>query len=194
MPKTDCRKYRRASGVVLVNPEGLVLLGMGSWKPHFWRMPQGGIDAGETPEETIGRELMEETGVLNFCIIGKASRPYTYDYPALHACSSSWRKTYKGQSITWFHARAFSSKTDHEKYVPLGDEPEFIKLSWVNPAVAIARTHSKLYGDSVTKQRQESYKNVFSEFGLPLYLHTAPIRRKYERISSNILLAEHASL
>lgn len=33
-------------------------------KPPLWWLPGGGIDFGETPEETLGREFTEETGLV----------------------------------------------------------------------------------------------------------------------------------
>ena len=54
--------YRMGAGVVLINPDGLVFAGQRIDNPGpAWQMPQGGIDAGETPREAALRELVEVT-------------------------------------------------------------------------------------------------------------------------------------
>ena len=59
--------YRPCAGVVLIDDRGLVFAGRridrSPDQPPAWQMPQGGIDAGETPLEAAIRELEEETGL-----------------------------------------------------------------------------------------------------------------------------------
>jgi len=59
---------RSAARVVCFDPDGRILLIRSSdpadrAKPHWWELPGGGIDHGETAEHAILRELSEEAGV-----------------------------------------------------------------------------------------------------------------------------------
>lgn len=61
------RFARRAVGVLPIDDEGRVHL-VGQWRPpldeYSWEMPEGGADAGESPEACARRELQEETGLV----------------------------------------------------------------------------------------------------------------------------------
>ncbi|MCI4407195.1 MAG: RNA pyrophosphohydrolase [Sulfuricurvum sp.] len=46
-----------------------------------WQFPQGGIDAGETPEEALFRELKEEIGTKKVEIIAQYPQWISYDFP-----------------------------------------------------------------------------------------------------------------
>ncbi|MBX7067942.1 MAG: NUDIX domain-containing protein [Microthrixaceae bacterium] len=61
---------RVAARVVCFDLDGRILLIRSSdpadrAKPHWWELPGGGIDAGETAEQAIARELSEEAGITN---------------------------------------------------------------------------------------------------------------------------------
>jgi 8-oxo-dGTP pyrophosphatase MutT (NUDIX family) len=58
-----------AAGVIVVGPEGRILLQLRDDNPaiafpNHWAITGGGMEAGETPEETARRELLEETGLM----------------------------------------------------------------------------------------------------------------------------------
>jgi len=64
---------RVAARVVCFDPQGRILLIRSSdpadrSKPHWWELPGGGIDAGESPEHAIQRELSEEAGITDAVI------------------------------------------------------------------------------------------------------------------------------
>ena len=57
--------YRRGVGMMLLNADGLVLVARrAGMNDRHWQMPQGGIDAGESPRLAALRELEEETGYV----------------------------------------------------------------------------------------------------------------------------------
>ena len=62
--KPASRHFRAGVGTVIYNQAGQIIV----WQRHAppvgtWQLQQGGIDAGELPEETLWRELQEETGL-----------------------------------------------------------------------------------------------------------------------------------
>src|SRR5204862_320216 len=55
--------YRPCVGAMVLNRQGRVFVGKRiDQSLEAWQMPQGGIDAGETPEQALRRELKEEIG------------------------------------------------------------------------------------------------------------------------------------
>lgn len=54
--------YRPCVGVVLMNADGHVFVGERIDTPGAWQMPQGGVDAGETPQEAGVPRAMGRNG------------------------------------------------------------------------------------------------------------------------------------
>lgn len=84
-------------------------------------MPQGGIDEGETPQETMRRELREEIGTDNVEILREHPDWLTYDLPE-HLLGVAWEGRYRGQRLKWFALRFLGSdgeinlKTPHQEF------------------------------------------------------------------------------
>ena len=56
--------YRSGVGIVIINKEKKIFVGKRiDNHSDSWQMPQGGIDAGESEDEAMVRELKEETGI-----------------------------------------------------------------------------------------------------------------------------------
>lgn len=66
------KEERHIVGIVVFDGERFLLLHRKlNWQG--WEYPKGGIENNETPRDTVGRELLEETGIKNFEIISELS-------------------------------------------------------------------------------------------------------------------------
>lgn len=96
--------YRRGVGVMLVNRDGAVFVGRRIDTPgDAWQMPQGGIDAGESPRDAALRELREETGIDGARLIAETDDWLRYDLPD-ELIGVAWKGRYRGQEQRWFAA------------------------------------------------------------------------------------------
>lgn len=152
--KTTNLPYRSNAGIVLANPDGLVFAGQRIDSLNdAWQMPQGGIDAGETPRRAALRELTEETGVTPELITIEAETDgwVTYDLPPelLHKL---WKGRYRGQQQKWFLMR-FHGRDDQVNIAL--DHAEFSRWTWMSP--------NKLL-DKIVPFKREVYTAVFDQF------------------------------
>jgi len=65
-----------------------------------WQFPQGGIDAGETPQEALLRELKEEIGTDDVTILAEYPEWIQYDFPLAKRTSKLY--PFKGQRQRYF--------------------------------------------------------------------------------------------
>jgi putative (di)nucleoside polyphosphate hydrolase len=124
--------YRACVGILLVNHAGKAWVGRRIDMPaglSAWQMPQGGIDAGETPMQAALRELYEETGTGKAEIIAETSEWLYYDLPAPLA-GTAWGGHYRGQRQKWFLMRFEGEDFD----IDLNrHHAEFDAWKWVEP-------------------------------------------------------------
>jgi putative (di)nucleoside polyphosphate hydrolase len=129
--------YRRCVGIAVFNRDGLVFLGRREGGPehvadgHAWQMPQGGIDAGETPLEAALRELYEETSMRSVSLLGEATDWLAYDLPP-RVSARAWRGRYRGQTQKWFAFRFEGEEDEIDIATPGGGahRPEFADWRW----------------------------------------------------------------
>ncbi len=114
-------EFRQAILTVLVNSEGKVLIGS-SPRDKGYKFPQGGIDSGESPRETIFRELKEELDLDLFesDILFESKEKVSY--------LNTPDKYYKGQEMIVFKVKY----RENMKLVPQDDE--FGELIWIKPS------------------------------------------------------------
>ena len=117
------------SAVVLIDPDGRVLLAQrpeGKSMAGLWEFPGGKVEAGETPEDALVRELHEELGIETWssCLAPLTFASHTYDdfhlLMPLFACRK-WDgivQGKEGQKLAWVYAK------DLNKYpMPPADIP-----------------------------------------------------------------------
>jgi putative (di)nucleoside polyphosphate hydrolase len=113
---------------MLVNPDGLVFVGRRTdTAGAAWQMPQGGIDAGETPRAAALRELAEEVGTDKAEILAESQDWLNYDLPA-ELQGRIWGGRFRGQSQKWFLARFTGKDGDIDIN---GSHPEFDDWRWL---------------------------------------------------------------
>ncbi|MFC4651395.1 RNA pyrophosphohydrolase [Lactococcus nasutitermitis] len=118
------KEYRKNVAAIIINDEGKTWLG--EREDHLaWGFPQGGIEKGETAEEALKRELMEELATNDFEIIDKYPGTLKYDFPA-GMTFPTW--TYVGQEQQYFLIKLhLTAYIDLEKY-----DHEFIQYKFVD--------------------------------------------------------------
>lgn len=122
--------YRPNVGLAVFSKRGEVLLGRRRQGGSFaWQMPQGGIDAGESPLQAAHRELEEEIGVGPHLVELLEETPdwLRYDFPAHEQRRGIWR----GQRQKWFALRFLGQDSDIvlDRHTPEFDAWRWAKLT-----------------------------------------------------------------
>ncbi|HXQ51477.1 MAG TPA: RNA pyrophosphohydrolase [Stellaceae bacterium] len=127
-------RYRRGVGIMLLDRCSRVFVGRRIDTPDAWQMPQGGIDAGESPLAAALRELEEEVGTAKAEIIAETADWLRYDLPA-EVRGAAWGGRYVGQEQKWFAMRFLGRDQD----IALDrHHPEFDAWRWVTPGELLA--------------------------------------------------------
>ena len=123
------RPYRRGVGAVLFDKRGRVLVARRLDTPRAaWQLPQGGLEAGESPRRAVLRELAEEIGTARARIMGECRRWLAYDLPPALA-ARSWGGRYRGQKQKWFALRFIGRDSDIR--LDADTNPEFGAWKWI---------------------------------------------------------------
>ncbi len=127
----DADGYRPNVGIVVANNRGQVLWARRVGGRDAWQFPQGGINADETPEEALYRELYEEVGLEAHCV-------------KIVACTTGWlhyrlprrlrrydsEPDFKGQKQKWFLLEMLAG--DDCVCMNQSPKPEFDHWRWVS--------------------------------------------------------------
>jgi len=145
--------YRACVGLMLINRDRLVFAGSRSDSAGAaWQMPQGGIDAGETPRQAALRELAEEVGTDKVEIIAESEGWLTYDLPAAMR-PPIWGGRYVGQAQRWYLMRFTGEDSDID--IAASETPEFSAWRWM-------RLDDLVHG--IVAFKRPVYERVASEF------------------------------
>jgi len=128
----DEQGFRLNVGIILRSPEGRVFWGHRVGNRNAWQFPQGGMQPGETPEETLFRELQEETGLSaeDVEILGVTRDWLTYRLPRRFLRRSEEGRQCIGQRQKWFLLNLSSSEDRID--LECSDSPEFQDWRWVS--------------------------------------------------------------
>ena len=124
----DQEGYRPNVGIVILNDNNKVLWAKRAAE-DAWQFPQGGINEGESLEEAMYRELMEEVGLSpnHVEIIGQTKDWLRYDVPRQWVRRDSYAR-YRGQKQIWFLLK-FIGK-DSDILLTNSQNPEFDSWRW----------------------------------------------------------------
>ncbi len=116
---------------------------------NAWQFPQGGIDEGETPQDALLRELMEEIGCNDVEILGEFPEWITYDFPTT---AKGKQYPFDGQTQKYFLVRLKDeSKIDLQAF----EIPEFKEYEFV--------AYDDLF-QKVTYFKRRVYRRVINHF------------------------------
>ena len=124
----DKEGYRPNVAIVILNDNDKVL-----WEKRVaedaWQFPQGGINEGESIEEAMYRELMEEVGLGpdHVKILGKTKDWLRYEVPKQWVRRDGASR-YKGQKQIWFLLKFVGN--DSDVLLTNSDKPEFDSWRW----------------------------------------------------------------
>ena len=146
------RPYRPCVGIFLLNNDGLVFAGRRiDSRAEAWQMPQGGIDAGESPLQACMREMREEIGTNTAELVSQHNDWLYYDIP-LPLADRIWQGRYKGQKQKWMALRFTGDDSDINIAT---EEPEFCEWKWLSPHDLV---------DLAVPFKRDVYQNVLAAF------------------------------
>ena len=124
------RKLLLVAAVALVDADGRVLLAQrpeGKTLAGLWEFPGGKVEQGETPEETIVREVFEEVGLETkiACLAPLTFASHSYEdfhlLMPLYVCRRFWgvAEPKEGQTLKWVRPRQMRDYPMPQADIPL---------------------------------------------------------------------------
>ena len=149
----DAEGFRPNVGIVICNHKGQVFWAR-RFGQHSWQFPQGGVDEGETPEQTMYRELEEEVGLKpdDVEILAVSKNWLRYRLPKRLIRKDSMPVCI-GQKQKWFLLRLRCKESDVNLLKT--SHPEFDDWRWVSYWYPIR---------NVVSFKRDVYRRVMKEF------------------------------
>ncbi|WP_438864731.1 RNA pyrophosphohydrolase [Neptunicella sp.] len=149
----DAEGFRANVGIVICNRQGQVFWAK-RYGQHSWQFPQGGIDQGETAEQTMFRELNEEVGLKpeDVDILAVSKNWVRYKLPKRLIRKGS-NPVCIGQKQRWFLLQLKCADEDVD--VLHTNHPEFDGWRWVSYWYPVR---------NVVSFKRDVYRRVMKEF------------------------------
>ncbi|MDW7550099.1 RNA pyrophosphohydrolase [Pseudoalteromonas sp. McH1-7] len=149
----DAEGFRANVGIVICNNQGQVFWAR-RYGQHSWQFPQGGIDQGETPEQTMYRELHEEVGLRpeDVEIVASSKHWLRYKLPKRLIRRDS-SPVCIGQKQKWFLLKLRCKDEDVD--LLRTHHPEFDDWRWVSYWYPVRQ---------VVSFKRDVYRRVMKEF------------------------------
>lgn len=150
----DADGYRPNVGIIVANQDSQLLWCRRLGKTDAWQFPQGGIQANETPEVAMYRELMEELGLGADDVecLAATKEWITYDLPKAFRRYHS-KPLCIGQKQKWFLLRLCTDESALR--LDLSQDQEFDAWRWVSYWYPV---------DHVIEFKRNVYQSVLKEF------------------------------
>jgi putative (di)nucleoside polyphosphate hydrolase len=116
--------------MLVLNKDGLLLLGERNRAPDVWQFPQGGVEVEASLEDSVIRELTEELGVVPELLRIEHRLKATHDYDFAEVPSYAVGR-WRGQSQTFWIVRFLGTDADID--LQASDAPEFTRFRWCTP-------------------------------------------------------------
>ncbi|OGM31519.1 hypothetical protein A2803_02170 [Candidatus Woesebacteria bacterium RIFCSPHIGHO2_01_FULL_44_21] len=146
---------RKTAGVIIDKESNYLIVQLTDYSEDHWNFSGGGIEEGESEEQTILRELKEELGTDKFEIINKSRSAISYDWPA-HVVTNWFikrGKSHRGQEVRYFLVKFIGEKED------IKPDPEEIRyVKWVE--------YKELESHFVILNQWKTAKKIIKEFSL----------------------------
>jgi putative (di)nucleoside polyphosphate hydrolase len=122
--------FRANVGMMLMSGDGKLFIARRTGG-RGWQFPQGGMRSGETDEQSLFRELMEEVGLAaeDVRIIGRTRHWLRYRLPARYI-RHNVQPLCLGQKQRWFLLQLRRPETQFR--LDLTPQPEFDRWRWVD--------------------------------------------------------------
>jgi putative (di)nucleoside polyphosphate hydrolase len=152
--------YRPNVGIILCNRDGRVFWGRRAGQDG-WQFPQGGVNAEETVEQALFRELFEEVGLApeQVEILARTRDWLHYDIPAelrrrggSRACRPDNAPVFRGQKQIWYLLRLLGDDTSVR--LDACRCPEFDRWRWIDYWRAL---------DEIIAFKRDVYRRALSE-------------------------------
>ncbi|WMS85758.1 RNA pyrophosphohydrolase [Pleionea litopenaei] len=125
----DSEGFRANVGIIVCNESGQLLWTRRAGQ-NSWQFPQGGVNEGETPDETMFRELYEEIGLSrqDVKVLGSTKNWLRYRLPSRYIRHDSVPLCI-GQKQKWYLLKLTSD--DSRLDFATTNHPEFDDFMWV---------------------------------------------------------------
>ena len=130
MSQKNILPLRTGVGVIVLNQKNEVFVAKRRDNPtDKWQMPQGGVNPGESLNDAMRRELLEETSITNIEVIKELDYWLEYNLPN-NLLGIIWKGKYRGQKQKWFIVKFLGTENEIDIKTK---NPEFIDWKWIDP-------------------------------------------------------------